>query len=138
MGESNCAWNRRALLHRDTVLAAAAVYKGAFSASASVSHSRRGEICLLADRSSAQRLEKMDVASPLRLRCSHFRQSSSIFKPNCCFNVAEMYGLPDGSVPATFEILYMIGWKPHDSQVRCFRLWMFLSCSKKKKVREII
>uniref|UniRef100_A0A3Q1FW96 Arginine-hydroxylase NDUFAF5, mitochondrial n=1 Tax=Acanthochromis polyacanthus TaxID=80966 RepID=A0A3Q1FW96_9TELE len=57
MGESNCAWNRRSLLHRDTMLAAAAVYR-------------------------------------------------------------EMYGNQDGSVPATFEILYMIGWKPHESQVR--------------------
>uniref|UniRef100_A0A667XQM2 Arginine-hydroxylase NDUFAF5, mitochondrial n=1 Tax=Myripristis murdjan TaxID=586833 RepID=A0A667XQM2_9TELE len=57
MGESNCAWNRRALLHRDTMLAAAAVYK-------------------------------------------------------------EMYGNEDGSVPATFEILYMIGWKPHESQAK--------------------
>lgn len=28
MGESNCAWNRRSLLHRDTMLAAAAIYKG--------------------------------------------------------------------------------------------------------------
>lgn len=31
--------------------------------------------------------------------------------------VSEMYGNADGSVPATFEILYMIGWKPHHSQV---------------------
>uniref|UniRef100_A0AAR2K5R4 Arginine-hydroxylase NDUFAF5, mitochondrial n=1 Tax=Pygocentrus nattereri TaxID=42514 RepID=A0AAR2K5R4_PYGNA len=57
MGESNCVWNRKSLLHRDTILAAAAVYK-------------------------------------------------------------EMYGNEDGSVPATFEILYMIGWKPHESQVK--------------------
>ncbi|XP_069024177.1 arginine-hydroxylase NDUFAF5, mitochondrial [Embiotoca jacksoni] len=57
MGESNCAWNRRSLLHRDTILAAAAVYK-------------------------------------------------------------EMYGNKDGSVPVTFEILYMIGWKPHESQAK--------------------
>ncbi|XP_022070148.2 arginine-hydroxylase NDUFAF5, mitochondrial [Acanthochromis polyacanthus] len=57
MGESNCAWNRRSLLHRDTMLAAAAVYR-------------------------------------------------------------EMYGNQDGSVPATFEILYMIGWKPHESQAK--------------------
>ncbi|KAM9770408.1 arginine-hydroxylase NDUFAF5, mitochondrial isoform 2-T2 [Menidia menidia] len=57
MGESNCAWNRRGLLHRDTMLAAAAIYR-------------------------------------------------------------EMYGNPDGSVPATFQILYMIGWKPHESQAR--------------------
>lgn len=44
-------------------------------------------------------------------------------------NVAEMYGAADGSVPATFEILYMIGWKPHHSQVGML-LWflsMFLS-----------
>lgn len=28
MGESNCAWNRKSLLQRDTILAAAAIYKG--------------------------------------------------------------------------------------------------------------
>ncbi|XP_022088597.1 arginine-hydroxylase NDUFAF5, mitochondrial-like isoform X2 [Acanthaster planci] len=28
----------------------------------------------------------------------------------------DMYGNEDGSVPATFQILYMIGWKPHASQ----------------------
>lgn len=57
MGESNCAWNRKSLLHRDTILSAAAIYK-------------------------------------------------------------EMYGSEDGSVPATFQILYMIGWKPHESQAK--------------------
>ncbi|XP_032364991.1 arginine-hydroxylase NDUFAF5, mitochondrial [Etheostoma spectabile] len=57
MGESNCAWNRKSLLHRDSILAAAAIYK-------------------------------------------------------------EMYGNEDGSIPATFEILYMIGWKPHESQAK--------------------
>ncbi|XP_036397041.1 arginine-hydroxylase NDUFAF5, mitochondrial isoform X2 [Megalops cyprinoides] len=57
MGESNCAWNRKSMLHRDTMLAAAAIYQ-------------------------------------------------------------EMYGNEDGSVPATFEILYMIGWKPHESQAK--------------------
>ncbi|XP_076004274.1 arginine-hydroxylase NDUFAF5, mitochondrial [Genypterus blacodes] len=57
MGESNCAWNRRSLLHRDTMLAAAAIYK-------------------------------------------------------------EMYGVEGGSIPATFQILYMIGWKPHESQAK--------------------
>lgn len=29
-----------------------------------------------------------------------------------------MYGGEDGSVPATFDVLFMIGWKPHESQVR--------------------
>ncbi|KAM5163533.1 arginine-hydroxylase NDUFAF5, mitochondrial [Mantella aurantiaca] len=57
MGESNCAWNRRCLLHRDSMIAAAAIYR-------------------------------------------------------------EMYGEEDGSVPATFQIYYMIGWKPHESQAK--------------------
>ncbi|KAI4796919.1 hypothetical protein KUCAC02_026676 [Chaenocephalus aceratus] len=33
-------------------------------------------------------------------------------------DLQEMYGSEDGSVPATFEILYMIGWKPHESQAK--------------------
>lgn len=28
----------------------------------------------------------------------------------------QLYGLEDGSVPATFQIIYMIGWAPHGSQ----------------------
>jgi len=27
-----------------------------------------------------------------------------------------LYGNKDGSVPATFEIVYLIGWSPHSSQ----------------------
>ncbi|KAM9589396.1 arginine-hydroxylase NDUFAF5, mitochondrial isoform 1-T1 [Trichechus inunguis] len=57
MGESNCSWNRKALLHRDTMLAAAAIYR-------------------------------------------------------------EMYRNEDGSLPATYQIYYMIGWKYHHSQAR--------------------
>jgi NADH dehydrogenase [ubiquinone] 1 alpha subcomplex assembly factor 5 len=30
----------------------------------------------------------------------------------------EMYGNEDGSIPATFQILYMIAWKPDPSQVQ--------------------
>ncbi|KAF9576346.1 hypothetical protein EC968_009320 [Mortierella alpina] len=55
MGESNAVINRRGFLSRDTMMAAAAIYK-------------------------------------------------------------EMYGNPDGTVPATFQILYMIGWKPAPTQ----------------------
>ncbi|XP_062981565.1 arginine-hydroxylase NDUFAF5, mitochondrial [Elgaria multicarinata webbii] len=57
MGESNCSWSRKPILHRATMLAAAAVYR-------------------------------------------------------------EMYGNNDGTVPATFQIYYMIGWKFHESQAR--------------------
>lgn len=28
----------------------------------------------------------------------------------------KLYGLEDGTIPATFQIIYMIGWKHHDSQ----------------------
>ena len=28
----------------------------------------------------------------------------------------ELYGLEDGSVPATFQVIYMIGWSPDASQ----------------------
>jgi NADH dehydrogenase [ubiquinone] 1 alpha subcomplex assembly factor 5 len=30
--------------------------------------------------------------------------------------VSEMYGNQDGTIPATFQIIYMIGWKPDPSQ----------------------
>jgi NADH dehydrogenase [ubiquinone] 1 alpha subcomplex assembly factor 5 len=29
---------------------------------------------------------------------------------------AELHGHEDGTVPATFQIMHMIGWKPHESQ----------------------
>ncbi|XP_070576505.1 arginine-hydroxylase NDUFAF5, mitochondrial-like isoform X2 [Ptychodera flava] len=57
MAESNASWSRKLLLHRNTMMAAAAIYQ-------------------------------------------------------------DMYGNEDGSVPATFQILYMIGWKPHVSQAK--------------------
>ena len=34
-----------------------------------------------------------------------------------CFVHAEMYSNDDGTIPATFNILYMIGWKPDPTQV---------------------
>ena len=37
----------------------------------------------------------------------------------CCpySHLPEMYDLEDGGIPATFFVHYMIGWKPHESQV---------------------
>lgn len=37
-----------------------------------------------------------------------------------CILVAEMYGKSEG-IPATFQIIYMIGWKPDPKQV----VWKF-------------
>lgn len=33
------------------------------------------------------------------------------------FFFLDMYGLEEGGIPATFFVLYVIGWKPHESQV---------------------
>ena len=33
----------------------------------------------------------------------------------------ELYGLEDGSVPATFQMIYVIGWAPHESQPSCLK-----------------
>lgn len=30
--------------------------------------------------------------------------------------IVELYGNEDGTIPATFQIIYMIGWKPDPSQ----------------------
>jgi hypothetical protein len=36
------------------------------------------------------------------------------------FNIyLDMYGNQDGSIPASYRVLYFIGWKPDPSQVRC-------------------
>ena len=32
------------------------------------------------------------------------------------FFISEMYGDADGTVPATFQLIYFIGWKPDKSQ----------------------
>ncbi|POM77718.1 Hypothetical protein PHPALM_4851, partial [Phytophthora palmivora] len=32
-----------------------------------------------------------------------------------------MFGQPDGSVPATFQVIYLIGWSPHESQQKPLR-----------------
>ena len=34
---------------------------------------------------------------------------------------SERFGLPDGRVPATFEILFLTGWAPHESQPKPLR-----------------
>ena len=48
---------------------------------------------------------------PIMLKRTTMNAAAAIYK--------NMYGVDDGtSVPATFQILYFIGWKAHESQVR--------------------
>jgi NADH dehydrogenase [ubiquinone] 1 alpha subcomplex assembly factor 5 len=35
-----------------------------------------------------------------------------------------MYGNQDGSIPATYRILYFIGWKPDPSQVSIYKVYL--------------
>ena len=61
---------------------------------------------------------------PLLLRRSVMQAAAAIYH--------EMYGVEEGAgpqngtgtglkvIPATFQLLYFIGWKPHPSQVRSF------------------
>ena len=30
----------------------------------------------------------------------------------------KLYGNEDGTVPATFQVVHMLGWKPHETQAR--------------------
>ena len=51
--------------------------------------------------------------------CSDYCTFLSFFMSICLYSFAfsEMYGdSNDGSVPATFQVLYFIGWKPDQSQ----------------------
>uniref|UniRef100_F7A0S9 Arginine-hydroxylase NDUFAF5, mitochondrial n=1 Tax=Xenopus tropicalis TaxID=8364 RepID=F7A0S9_XENTR len=96
MGESNCAWNRRSLLHRDSMIAAAAIYQD----QRSINHCRR---------------------------CRELELNT------------DMYGEEDGTVPATFQVYYMIGWKPHESQAKpAKRGSATVSFGDLKKVKEIV
>jgi SAM-dependent methyltransferase len=38
-----------------------------------------------------------------------------------CRRYAELFAEPDGRVPATFEVIYLAGWAPHDSQQKALR-----------------
>jgi len=85
MGENNAAWKRKIRINRDTLFAAASIYKGTI--------------------------------------IEFFSQqiSQSISHLIIIWLFLELYGNEDGTVPATFQIIYMIAWKPDPTQV-CKRL----------------
>ena len=63
MGESNCAWNRKALLHRDTMLAAAAVYQGK-EAARSPSQARWPSLSSLSPKIALSFLRHLQISCP--------------------------------------------------------------------------
>jgi len=44
----------------------------------------------------------------------HFMHRDTLAAASAIYK--ELYGNEDGSIPATFQIIYMIGWKPSSSQ----------------------
>ncbi|KAJ3997782.1 S-adenosyl-L-methionine-dependent methyltransferase [Lentinula boryana] len=73
MGESNAVLGRRHIIHRDTLAAASAIYKGQPTF---IPHPTFADIAYL----------------------------------------VELHGNEDGTIPATFQVIFMIGWKPAPTQ----------------------
>ncbi len=56
---------------------------------------------------------------------AHLERRQGFTRRRTLMTVAEAYharhGLPDGRIPATFQILYLTGWKPHEGQQKPLR-----------------
>jgi SAM-dependent methyltransferase len=59
-------------------------------------------------------LRNMGMANPLEARSR--QPASRTFLRRAAEIYADRYSDPDGRVRATFNIIYLSGWKPHDSQ----------------------
>ena len=61
-----------------------------------------------------QELRGMGEANALVSRSKKFLRRDVLMR--ACEIYSEQFGLDDGRIPATFEVMYMTGWHPHDSQ----------------------
>ncbi len=61
-----------------------------------------------------QELRGMGEANALVSRSRKFLRRDVLLR--ACEIYSEQFGLADGRIPATFEVMYMTGWHPHDSQ----------------------
>ena len=59
-------------------------------------------------------LRAMGEANATRGRARHFARRETLRALETCYR--KSFGHADGRVPATFQVLYLTGWKPHDSQ----------------------
>ncbi|KAK0568468.1 hypothetical protein OC861_001949 [Tilletia horrida] len=91
MGESNAVMGRRSGLRRDTLLASAAIYEALHKEGPKRFQTPDGQIHELGADSASQQVEFVD---------EHGEKEEAI---------------TDG-VPATFNVIYMIGWAPSDTQ----------------------
>ena len=59
-------------------------------------------------------LRAMGEANAATARARRFARRGTIRAAVACYR--EMFGSADGHIPATFQVLYLTGWRPHDSQ----------------------
>ena len=51
---------------------------------------------------------------PTRGRARHFARRGTFHAAAAGYR--DLFGDADGRIPATFQVLYLTGWRPHDSQ----------------------
>lgn len=61
----------------------------------------------------------MGEANPLQARCRHLSRRATLLRAMAIYE--EMYAGVGGRVPASFEVIYLTAWAPHDLQPRPLR-----------------
>jgi hypothetical protein len=64
-------------------------------------------------------LRGMGEGNAVAARRRSFTGRGTLLRAACDYR--ERWALPDGRLPATFQILYLTGWAPHPSQQRPLR-----------------
>jgi SAM-dependent methyltransferase len=64
-------------------------------------------------------LRGMGETNAVRERRRSFTRRGTLFRAAALYR--ERYGQPDGRIPATFQVIYLTGWAPHESQPKPLR-----------------
>jgi NADH dehydrogenase [ubiquinone] 1 alpha subcomplex assembly factor 5 len=64
-------------------------------------------------------LRGMGETNAVAARTTGFTRRAVLF--DAAARYADLYGQPDGRIPASFQILYLAGWAPHESQQKPLR-----------------
>ena len=59
-------------------------------------------------------LRAMGEANAAQARARHFARRATFRAADACYR--ELFGSADGRIPATFQVLYLTGWRSHESQ----------------------
>ena len=64
-------------------------------------------------------LRGMGETNAVRSRRQSFTRRATLLRAAALY--AERFARPDGRIPATFQVIYLTGWAPHESQQRALR-----------------